>query len=157
MISLLITKLNTHTWSFENFNETAMRSKRWKWVPRRTRALRKGGWNRVNVAYFSVVDCVVIESCQLCVRGTCAWECRGQSTYTLHCKWSVYTEMVHDRARAPPRQTWRVAVNEGRWGWAPDWRTPSFVFHETAFSKRDVITYSWPHTLVNHTLFHFYF
>ncbi len=24
------------------------------------------------------------------------------------------TEMVHGRARAPPRQTWRVAVNEGR-------------------------------------------
>jgi len=23
------------------------------------------------------------------------------------------TEMVHGRARAPPRQTWRVAVNEG--------------------------------------------
>ena len=24
------------------------------------------------------------------------------------------TEMVHGRARAPPRQTWRVAVDEGR-------------------------------------------
>jgi hypothetical protein len=26
----------------------------------------------------------------------------------------VRTKMVHGRARAPPRQTWRVAVNEGR-------------------------------------------
>jgi hypothetical protein len=24
------------------------------------------------------------------------------------------TEMVHDRAREPPRQTWRVSVDEGR-------------------------------------------
>jgi hypothetical protein len=27
---------------------------------------------------------------------------------------SYWTKMVHGRARAPPRQTWRVAVNEGR-------------------------------------------
>jgi len=52
------------------------------------------------------------------------------------------TEMVHGRARAPPRQTWRVAVDEGRLRVASDWRPPSFIFHETAFSKRDVISYS---------------
>ncbi len=43
-----------------------------------------------------------------------------------------------------------------RVGWSEpsDRLSPSFIFfHETAFSKRHVITYSWPHTLVNHTLF----
>jgi hypothetical protein len=54
-----------------------------------------------------------------------------------------YTKMVHGRARAPPRQTWRVAVNEGREGGLPAGaRLDLFIFHETAFSKRDVITYS---------------
>jgi hypothetical protein len=49
------------------------------------------------------------------------------------------TEMVHGRARAPPRQTWRVAVNEGRLRVSlrsAAERPPSFIFHETAFSKR---------------------
>ena len=41
-----------------------------------------------------------------------------------------------------PRQTWRVAVDEGRLRVVSDWRPPSFIFHETAFSKRDVIAYS---------------
>jgi len=31
-----------------------------------------------------------------------------------HWRGSDTTEMVHGRARAPPTQTWRVVVNEGR-------------------------------------------
>ena len=67
----------------------------------------------------------------------------------------VVTEMVHGRARAPPRQTWRVAVNEVGWGYPQLMGAASFYSLKTAISKRDVITYSWPHTLVNHTLFRF--
>ena len=32
----------------------------------------------------------------------------------IHIIRDMETKMVHGRARAPPRQTWRVAVDEGR-------------------------------------------
>ena len=68
--------------------------------------------------------------------------CSDYVVFLLLARSGESTEMVHGRARAPPRQTWRVAVDEGRLRVVSDWRPPSFIFHETAFSKRDVITYS---------------
>jgi len=65
------------------------------------------------------------------------------------------TEMVHGRARAPPRQTWRVAVNEVGTRMPPAREAAVFFIlsKKRQTSKRDVITNWRPPTLVNHTLF----
>jgi hypothetical protein len=52
------------------------------------------------------------------------------------------TKMVHGRARAPSRQTLRVAANEVRSRVPPADGGRLVLFCETEISKRDVITYS---------------
>jgi hypothetical protein len=52
------------------------------------------------------------------------------------------TKMVHGRARAPSRQTLRVAANEVRSRVAPPKGADLFLLSQTGISKRDVITYS---------------
>jgi hypothetical protein len=52
------------------------------------------------------------------------------------------TKMVHVRARAPSRQTLRVAANEVRSRVAPPKGADLFLLSQTGISKRDVITYS---------------
>jgi hypothetical protein len=47
----------------------------------------------------------------------------------------VTTEMVHDRARAPSRQTLRVAVNEVRSRVAPRGGANLFLFSQTGISR----------------------
>jgi hypothetical protein len=49
----------------------------------------------------------------------------------------VTTEMVHGRARAPSRQTLRVAANEVRSRVAPRGGANLFLFSQTGISKRD--------------------
>ena len=66
---------------------------------------------------------------------------REQSNSTMRGR--LGTEMVHGRARAPSRQTLRVAANEVRSRVAPRGGTNLFfLFSQTGISKRDVITYS---------------
>ena len=52
-----------------------------------------------------------------------------------------FTEKVHGRARAPSRQTLRVAANEVLSRVPPADGGLLVLFSETAISKRDVITY----------------
>jgi hypothetical protein len=52
------------------------------------------------------------------------------------------TEKVHGRARAPSRQTRRVAANEVRSRVVPRKGAGLFLFSQTGMSQRDVITYS---------------
>jgi hypothetical protein len=51
-------------------------------------------------------------------------------------------EKVHGGARAPSRQTRRVAANEVLVESTPTDGGPLDLFSQTAISKRDVITYS---------------
>ena len=57
------------------------------------------------------------------------------------------------RARAPPRQTRRVVVNEGRLRVPPTDGGPSFFSPQTAICKRDVIDYLYvtPHPSKSYT------
>ena len=78
-------------------------------------------------------------------RGSTQW------VYSVGLIFVSATEKVHDRARAPSRQTRRAAANEVQSRVAPRKGADLFLFSQTGISKRNVITYSWPHTLVNHT------
>ena len=61
------------------------------------------------------------------------------------------TEMVHGRARAPSRQTLRVAANEVRMR-VPPAGGDLVLFSETAISKRDVHIFVTPHPSESHPI-----
>jgi hypothetical protein len=72
-----------------------------------------------------------VKTCQACQDGCHLCEAGADST-----------KMVHGRARAPSRQTLRVAANEVRSRVAPPKGADLFLLSQTGISKRDVITYS---------------